>query len=279
MDRVFVSMGSNMGDRMANLAGAIDRISDLEVTHVKAVSHAYESEPWGDPDQPLYANAVVEVRTDLTPRQLLEALQDIEREMGREVGSPNAPRPIDLDIVLFGDADITSEDLVIPHPRAAERQFVIQPLLRLDPDLTWPDGSEIDPSIATEGRIVRDFGPILDEGAEHNRPIGDMDWVVVAEANDATPTVSSPDFGLMYQASILQEEDIPFAWDPWDPADVTDPWGVGVTLKLMVPAPAEERARALLADAAAATPVLDEEVEFAIEAEPEDPAERDNERD
>ena len=274
MERVFIGMGSNMGDRMANLATAVDMISDLDLTHVKTVSHAYESEPWGDPAEPMFANAVIEVSTGLEPRQLLEALQDIEREMGREPGPANAPRLIDLDIVLFGDTELSSDDLVIPHPRAAERMFVIQPLMRIAPGVTWPDGSEIDASIATEGRIVRDFGPILDEGADHNRPIGDMEWVAVAEASDATPTVSSPDFGLMYQASILQEEEIPFAWDPWDPADVTDPWGVGVTLKLLVPASAAERARALLADAEAASPVLDEDVEFAIESESEDPAER-----
>ena len=119
-----------------------------------------------------------------------------------------------------------------------------------------------------------DLGPIRDEGADHNRPIGDMDWVAVAETTEATPAVAGPDFGIMYQAALLQEEEIPIAWDPWDPADGTNPWGLGVTVRLLVPAPAETRARALLADAATATPVLDEEVEFAIESEPEDPAER-----
>ncbi len=276
MDRVFISLGSNMGDRMANLASAIDRISELDLTHVEAVSHAYETEPWADPDQPLFANAVIEVRTDLNPTQLLEAIEDIEAELGRDPSAPrNSPRPIDLDIVLFGDDQLTSGELTIPHPRAAERMFVVKPLLCIAPDATWPDGSPIDESLATEGRIVRDMGPILDEGAEHNRPIGDMDWVAVAETTEATPAVASPDFGIMYQASLLQEEEIPIAWDPWDPAEGTNPWGLGVNLRLMVPAAAAERARALLEDAASATPVLDEEVEFAIEAEPEDPAERD----
>lgn len=278
MDRVFISMGSNMGDRMDNLATAIDMIADLDLTHVDAVSHAYETEPWGDPNQPLFANAVIQVHTDLTAPQLLDALEDIERELGRDMDAPrNAPRPIDLDIVMYGDDQLTSDELTIPHPRAAERAFVVKPLLCIAPDATWPDGSPVEEAAATEGRVLADIGPIRDEGADHNRPIGDMDWVVVAEATEPTPTVASPDFGIMYQASILEEEEIPFAWDPWNPADVTDPWGVGITLKLLVPAPAEERARALLADAMAASPVLDEEVEFAIESEPEDPAEREAE--
>ena len=277
MDRAFISMGSNLGDRMDNLAVAIDKIADLDSTHVEAVSHAYETEPWADPDQPLFANAVIEVRTDLSARQLLEAIEDIEREMGREAGPRNAPRPIDLDIVMFGEDQMTSDELTIPHPRAAERAFVVKPLLCIAPDATWPDGSPVDESVATEGRILRDLGAIRDEGADHNRPIGDLDWVAVAETTEPTPAVAGPDFGIMYQASLLQEEEIPIAWDPWDPSEGTNPWGLGVTLRLMVPAPAEQRARALLADAAQATPVLDEEVEFALESEPEDPAERESE--
>ncbi len=274
MDRAYIGLGSNMGDRMGNLATAIDMIADIDLTHVESVSHAYESEPWGDAEQPKFANAVVEVETDLTPAQLLDALEDVEREMGRRPGPRNAPRPIDLDIILFGDTELTSGELVIPHPRAAEREFVVKPLLSIAPDLEWPDGSPIDESAATEGRIIRDLGAIRDEGADHNEPIGDMDWVVVAEAAEPTPSVASPDFGIMYQASVLQEEEIPFAWDPWDPADVTDPWGVGITLKLLVPAPAADRAREILAGAMNATPVLGEEVEYAVESEPEDPAER-----
>ncbi len=280
MDGVYISIGSNLGDRMANLAEAIDRLSDVEATHVEAVSHAYETEPWPDPNAPLYANAVVEVSTSLTPFQLLEAIEDIERAMGRDESSPrNAPRPIDLDVVLFGTDQMTSEELTIPHPRAAERAFVVKPLLCIAPDITWPDGSPVVEADAVLGRIVRDLGPIVDEGAEHNRPVGDMDWVAVAETTEATPAVASPDFGIMYQASLLQEEGIPIAWDPWNPAEGTNPWGLGVTLRLLVPCLAEERARALLADVAAASPVLDEEVEFAIEAEPEDPVERDRARD
>jgi 2-amino-4-hydroxy-6-hydroxymethyldihydropteridine diphosphokinase len=277
MDRVFISMGTNMGDRMANLAAAVDRISDIDLTHVDAVSHAYESEPWGDPDQPLFANAVMEVHTDLTPTQLLEALEDVERELGREPGPRNAPRPIDLDIVMYGDDQLSSDQLTIPHPRAAERAFVVKPLLCIAPDATWPDGSAVDEFAATEGRIIRDLGAIRDEGADHNRPIGDMDWVAVAETTEPTPAVAGPDFGIMYQASLLQEEEIPIAWDPWDPSEGANPWGLSVTLRLLVPAPAAERARALLAGAAQAVPVLDEEVEFAIESESEDPAERESE--
>ena len=152
MDRVFISLGSNLGDRMANLAAAIDRISELDLTHVDAVSHAYETEPWGDPDQPLFTNAVVEVHTDLTPTQLLEALEDVERELGRDRSAPrNAPRPIDLDIVMYGDDQLNSEELTIPHPRASERMFVVKPLLCIAPDATWPDGSPLDEADATEG--------------------------------------------------------------------------------------------------------------------------------
>ncbi len=137
MKRVYFSLGSNLGDREAALRQAVDALGPAGI-RVLRVSSVYESEPVDVRDQPWFLNLVVEAETDLFPRQLLARTQSIERKMGRVRTRPKGPRTIDIDILLYGDAVIDSSDLTVPHPRMAERRFVLEPLAELAPDLRHP---------------------------------------------------------------------------------------------------------------------------------------------
>ncbi|HEY0673608.1 MAG TPA: 2-amino-4-hydroxy-6-hydroxymethyldihydropteridine diphosphokinase [Longimicrobiales bacterium] len=134
--RTFIGLGSNVGDRGANLRRAVMLLRRQMA--VVAVSSIYESDPVGYTDQPRFWNMVVQVETDLSPRALLECLIGIEQEMGRERSFRNAPRNIDLDILLHDDVVMDEPGLNIPHPRIAQRAFVLKPLLELAPDLVDP---------------------------------------------------------------------------------------------------------------------------------------------
>ena len=137
---VYIALGANLGDRRANLAEALRRMEpDIQV---EAVSALYESPPQPPAPPPAYFNAACRVATRLEPRDLLARLKRIEREMGRQTTERWAPRPIDLDIALYNDRIVDEGGLVIPHPRLAERAFVLRPLLDLDPDLTHPTTGE-----------------------------------------------------------------------------------------------------------------------------------------
>jgi 2-amino-4-hydroxy-6-hydroxymethyldihydropteridine diphosphokinase len=133
----YLGLGSNLGDRHANLAEAIRRLA-TEGVRVVRTSSIWETEPRDVLDQPWFLNQVAEVETDLFPRQLFQHLQRIEREMGRVKRTPKGPRLIDLDILLFGNALVRSPELEIPHPRMTERKFVLAPLAELAPDLRHP---------------------------------------------------------------------------------------------------------------------------------------------
>jgi 2-amino-4-hydroxy-6-hydroxymethyldihydropteridine diphosphokinase len=123
-----VGLGSNLGDRKALIREAAELIG------ASRLSTIIETEPWGDPDQPRYLNAVAEVDTQLSARSLLVHLLDIERRLGRErVGRKWGPRTIDLDLLLYGDERIDEPGLVVPHPRLHQRSFVLEPLAELDP--------------------------------------------------------------------------------------------------------------------------------------------------
>ena len=137
MKTVYLSLGSNVGDRRANLENAVARL-DLPEVRVLRRSSLYETAPRDLPDQPWFLNQVVEVATTLFPRQLLARLLSIEREMGRKRTVSKGPRVIDLDILLFGDAVVNVPGLEIPHPRMAERRFVLEPLAELAGDLRHP---------------------------------------------------------------------------------------------------------------------------------------------
>jgi 2-amino-4-hydroxy-6-hydroxymethyldihydropteridine diphosphokinase len=133
---IYVALGSNLGNRQANLAMALRMFEPL--ARVEAVSALYESPPQPPAPPPPYLNAACRVVTGLTPNALLRHLKRIEHLIGRRATERWAPRPIDLDIALYDDRLIDSEGLVVPHPRLAERAFVLRPLLDLDPELTHP---------------------------------------------------------------------------------------------------------------------------------------------
>lgn len=137
MKTAYLGLGSNLGDRQANLADAIRRLAH-ERLRVTRQSSIWETEPRDVPDQPWFLNQVVEVETDFFPRQLARHIHRIEREMGRVRRMPKGPRLIDLDILLYGNAVVKSPDLEIPHPRMSERRFVLAPLAELAPDLRHP---------------------------------------------------------------------------------------------------------------------------------------------
>jgi 2-amino-4-hydroxy-6-hydroxymethyldihydropteridine diphosphokinase len=134
---VYLALGSNLGDRRANLSAARDHLASVDLNIVRA-SAIYETEPRDLLQQPWFLNQVIEAETSLFPRQLLVRAQKIERDMGRKRIQPKGPRVIDIDILLFGEAVIHTPDLEIPHPRMLERRFVLDPLAELAPDLRHP---------------------------------------------------------------------------------------------------------------------------------------------
>jgi 2-amino-4-hydroxy-6-hydroxymethyldihydropteridine diphosphokinase len=140
MPPVYLSLGSNVGDREANLRAAIDALPPRGV-HVKQLSSIYETEPVDYLDQPWFLNCVVEAQTELPPQALLQALRSIESELGSQKQFTKGPRKIDLDILLYGSETMNTPDLQIPHPRMHLRRFVLAPLAEIAPDLkhpSWP---------------------------------------------------------------------------------------------------------------------------------------------
>jgi 2-amino-4-hydroxy-6-hydroxymethyldihydropteridine diphosphokinase len=138
---VYLSLGSNMGDRRENIARAIRELEPHGV-RVTRRSSLYETEPFDVPpelkNQAWFLNGVVEAETDLAPEQLMRALLDIERSLGRERRVPKGPRLIDIDILLFGSKVVHSPEVDIPHPRMAGRKFVLVPLAEIAPDARHP---------------------------------------------------------------------------------------------------------------------------------------------
>ncbi len=136
MATVYLGLGANLGDRMQNLIQAIDLLS--RQAEIEQVSSVYETEPVGFKEQPLFLNAVCRIATKLSPRQLLNLVKKIEVTLGRIPSFPDAPRPIDIDILFYGNQVIETEELTIPHPRLTERAFVLVPLAEIAPDLVHP---------------------------------------------------------------------------------------------------------------------------------------------
>jgi 2-amino-4-hydroxy-6-hydroxymethyldihydropteridine diphosphokinase len=133
---VYLALGSNLGDRLANLKQAISSLTpQLEV---KAKSQVYETPPWGYEDQPKFLNQVIKAQTYVDPEPLLKHLKRLEVALGRKESFPNGPRLIDLDILFYDDQVLNTPSLVIPHPRLQERGFVLLPLMDIDPDLVHP---------------------------------------------------------------------------------------------------------------------------------------------
>lgn len=136
LQKAYISAGSNLGDRKANLEFALTSLA--EKTSVLKVSSLYETEPVGYLDQPWFLNIVLELETGLAPSDLLRLCQEVEASCGRIRTFPNAPRTLDLDVLIYGDVVLQEEKLTIPHPRLAERKFVLEPLAEIAPDLVHP---------------------------------------------------------------------------------------------------------------------------------------------
>jgi len=137
MPDVFIALGSNVGDREVNIKTAIEKIRQRGIKVVK-ISDIIETEPYGYVDQPKFLNAVLQAETLLSPRELLNTLQEIEKEMGRERKIKWGPRNIDLDIIFYNGLIFNDEDLKIPHPDAHNRIFVIKPLAQIAEDFIHP---------------------------------------------------------------------------------------------------------------------------------------------
>jgi 2-amino-4-hydroxy-6-hydroxymethyldihydropteridine diphosphokinase len=140
----YLGLGSNVGDRLANLRAAVEVLRARGVV-VRGQSSVYETAPQGEIlDQPDFLNAAIEVDTDLDPEPLLDVCKDVERALGRRPGGPrHSPRPIDVDLLLLGDIEYRSERLTLPHAEVTSRRFVLEPLLELDPELALPDGTRL----------------------------------------------------------------------------------------------------------------------------------------
>ncbi|MSV41314.1 MAG: 2-amino-4-hydroxy-6-hydroxymethyldihydropteridine diphosphokinase [Actinobacteria bacterium] len=133
--RVYLGLGSNLGNSLANLQSAVDGLSEAARITVREVSPVYSTEPVGGPEQPDYLNAVVAIDTDLSPQEVLALANEIENKGQRERTVHWGPRTLDVDVLLYGDLTVSEPDLVIPHPRMWERSFVVMPLFDIAPDL------------------------------------------------------------------------------------------------------------------------------------------------
>ena len=159
-----LGLGSNVGDRRAHLQAAAVAL-EAHGIHVLVSSSTYDTDPVGEIlDQPDFLNACLRIETDLEPEALLDACKAVERELGRAAGGPrHGPRPIDVDVLLLGDAELRTARLALPHDQVLARRFVLIPLLELDFDLTTPAGERLSDALAalpvTEG--VRRAGPPL----------------------------------------------------------------------------------------------------------------------
>jgi 2-amino-4-hydroxy-6-hydroxymethyldihydropteridine diphosphokinase len=158
----YLGLGSNVGDRLANLRGARYALGRHGV-EVLASSSVYETAPQGEvTDQPDFLNACLRVRTELGPEELLDAGKAVERELGRTPGGVrHGPRPIDVDVLLLGELEFRSERLTLPHPEVSSRRFVLEPLLELDPELALPDGTRLADGLdAVRDQPVRSAGAL-----------------------------------------------------------------------------------------------------------------------
>ena len=136
--KTYIGLGANLGEREAQIRLALDDLARLPASRLVRASSLYDSEPVGEPDQPNFLNAVAELETELTARQLLWNLLLIERRLGRTRTRRWGPRTIDLDLLLYGPLVIDEPDLQVPHPELTRRSFVLVPLVELDPLLVHP---------------------------------------------------------------------------------------------------------------------------------------------
>jgi 2-amino-4-hydroxy-6-hydroxymethyldihydropteridine diphosphokinase len=260
MTEAYVAIGSNVGDRLANLAAATRAISEAEGLVVLAASHVYESEPWGVTDQPAFANAVLRVEFAGEADALLELCQGVETRLGRTAGEARyGPRVIDLDILLFGDEEWVSPALRIPHPRMLERDFVVTPLLEVAPAATMPDGSPVTGTFAFQGRIIGILGTLsgfedltpadvvgaddaegvaLPPDAPLSREDAIGDWVPIGPKHfEPAMSGGGTDLSLLLFEATLLQAGVPCAFYPYRPYEGPAlPFASRATVRLMVPA-------------------------------------------
>jgi 2-amino-4-hydroxy-6-hydroxymethyldihydropteridine diphosphokinase len=146
--RAFIALGANLSDPRGQLRSALSAIARLPETALTRTSSFYRSAPVGYTAQPEFVNAVCEVTTSLTARELLDALLEIERAHGRQRSFANAPRTLDLDIVLYGDQAIDEPGLIVPHPRMLQRAFVLLPLAEIAPQAWIPKAGKVADQLA-----------------------------------------------------------------------------------------------------------------------------------
>jgi 2-amino-4-hydroxy-6-hydroxymethyldihydropteridine diphosphokinase len=148
----YLGLGSNVGDRAGHLRAAIELLGEGGV-EVEAVSSAYETEPVGEVlDQADFLNAAIRIATELEPDALLDICKRVEAERGRAREAPrHSPRPLDVDLLLLGGLELSTERLTLPHPEVTSRRFVLVPLLELDPELALPGGTRLADALAALG--------------------------------------------------------------------------------------------------------------------------------
>lgn len=166
MKTVYLSLGSNLGDRQRALRRAIERLAAPDF-RIRRLSSIYKTEPLEVRDQPWFLNLVLEAETELFPKQLLARIRKVERELGRKRLRAKGPRTIDIDILLYGETVMESPELVIPHPRLTERRFVLEPLAELAPQLRHPLSRQTIAELlaATLGQTVRKTAQDGERGA------------------------------------------------------------------------------------------------------------------
>ncbi len=142
MSDVYIALGSNLGDRVSHLREAADQLGALPRTEIAARSAVYETEPIGPVEQGPFLNAAVKLTSELEPLALLHHLQVIEREAGRLREGRWGPRTLDLDLLLYDDRIVSTNELILPHPRLHERRFVLQPLCDIAPNVIHPSLDE-----------------------------------------------------------------------------------------------------------------------------------------
>jgi 2-amino-4-hydroxy-6-hydroxymethyldihydropteridine diphosphokinase len=148
--RAYVGLGSNLGDRERTIRAALEALADEAGNRIVAVSTLIDTEPVGSVDQPRFLNGVAELETTLAPRDLLGVLLGVEHRFGRrrEEVPPQGPRTLDLDLLLFGEAEIDEPGLHVPHPRLHERRFVLEPLAEVAPGLEVPGKGRVESLLA-----------------------------------------------------------------------------------------------------------------------------------
>jgi 2-amino-4-hydroxy-6-hydroxymethyldihydropteridine diphosphokinase len=149
--RVFLGLGSNLGDRAYYLEEAISALASA-ATKILATSRIYETEPWGVMEQPPYWNQVIWIETELEPLDLLHVCQEIEHRLGRERKVHWGPRTIDIDLLIYDNRVSKSEELILPHPYLEDRAFVLAPLREIAPELVLPSGRSIS-EVTGEGKV------------------------------------------------------------------------------------------------------------------------------